>query len=447
MEARSGWRLGSQSGGTVGKPQQFNKPNPRFRNISEGTSSRGNKPSEGHRREPPTCYVCGRTGHIAKMCNRRGDRRKERGASAIDGQGFPEQYSRTDQTMFTDADQGDPSEPPHQDQRKDQTSISKAEQRTFPGGARTPVDSSRSRRNQQLGNENSSRGNSMNGNACLLVDSCFSCPGIELGVATEAAESTLPRVSVACGVKPIRAMPVTKGVVNGTTVDVLRDSGCSTTVMRTRLVSPEQMTRQTKTCVLIDGTEKDFPVAHVVVDSSFYIGELDVLCMDNPVYDVILGNVSGVREPNDPDLDWKVADSGLAVETRSQASQRKEATKPLRDLKMPKQVDIATAEEFRREQSSDTSLDAIRRQVSSGEIKTSWNGSQSSFLVKNGLLYREFKTGFSDVGDVAYQLVVPRKFRRQVLRLAHESILAGHLGAHKTAERILHNFFLVRNSC
>ena len=224
--------------------------------------------------------MCGRTGHIAKMCNRRGDRRKERGASAIDGQGFSEQYSRTDQTMFTDADQGDPSEPPHQDQRKDQTSITNAEQRTFPGGARTPVDSSRSRRNQQLGNENSSRGNSMNGNACLLVDSCFSCPGIELDVATEAAESTLPRVSAACGVKPIRAMPVTKGVVNGTTVDVLRDSGCSTTVVRTRLVSPEQMTGKTRTCVLIDGTEKDFPVAHVVVDFPFYVGELDVLCMD-----------------------------------------------------------------------------------------------------------------------------------------------------------------------
>ena len=159
------------------------------------------------------------------------------------------------------------------------------------------------------------------------------------------------------------------------------------------------------------------------------------------MYDVILGNVSGVREPNDPDLDWKAADSGLAVETRSQASHRREATKPPRDLKVPKQVDIATAEELRREQSSDTSLDAIRRQVSSGEIKTSRNGSQSSFLVKNGLLYREFKTGFSDVGDIIYQLVVPRKFRRQVLRLAHESILAGHLGAHKTAERILHNFF------
>ena len=138
---------------------------------------------------------------------------------------------------------------------------------------------------------------------------------------------------------------------------------------------------------------------------------------------------------------WKVSDSGLAVETRSQASKRKEATKPLRDLKMPKEVDIATAEEFRREQSSDTSLEAIRRQVSSGEIKTSWNGSQSSFLVKNGLLYREFKTGFSDVGDVAYQLVVPRKFRRQMLRLVHESILAGHLGAHKTAERILQKKF------
>ena len=39
------------------------------------------------------------------------------------------------------------------------------------------------------------------------------------------------------------------------------------------------------------------------------------------------------------------------------------------------------------------------------------------------------------------QLVVPVKFRSEVLRLGHASILAGHLGIKKTTDRILINFF------
>ena len=39
------------------------------------------------------------------------------------------------------------------------------------------------------------------------------------------------------------------------------------------------------------------------------------------------------------------------------------------------------------------------------------------------------------------QLVVPSVYRRQILRVGHEAILAGHLGVKRTADRILRNFF------
>lgn len=404
IEARGGWHLGSHSGG---KSQNQAKIESRSRSSTGDTRPRS---SEGTQSKPEGCFICGRKGHIAKYCRRR-EKRKETGASGIDIQEEsdtePRMGSGKSEYRDSDTSSGSRIRPDNADRRSDTVRQSCSD------STRRIPDS---------------------GNACLLIDSCFSCAGTEPDTSSRIADTVLPVVSVACGAKPVRSMPVMEGRVNDTRVDVLRDSGCSTAVVRTGLVHSEQMTGSERICILIDGSKKKFPVAHVNVDSPFFVGDLEVLCMDNPVYDVILGNVAGVREPSDPDLDW-VADRALAVETRSQ---RKEGTRPPRDLKVPRQVDVATAEEFRREQSSDSSLDSIRRQVASGDVKTSRNGNQSKFQVKNGLIYREFKSG---MGDVSYQLVVPRKYRGQILRLAHESILGGHLGSHKTAERMLQNFF------
>ncbi len=38
------------------------------------------------------------------------------------------------------------------------------------------------------------------------------------------------------------------------------------------------------------------------------------------------------------------------------------------------------------------------------------------------------------------QIVTPTKYRNRVMRLAHESIVGGHLGIHKTVERITSSF-------
>ena len=46
-----------------------------------------------------------------------------------------------------------------------------------------------------------------------------------------------------------------------------------------------------------------------------------------------------------------------------------------------------------------------------------------------------------DHGKTFSQLVVPKPYRSQVLRLAHDSALAGHLKTRKTTDRILTQFF------
>ena len=40
-----------------------------------------------------------------------------------------------------------------------------------------------------------------------------------------------------------------------------------------------------------------------------------------------------------------------------------------------------------------------------------------------------------------YQIVVPKKKQKDVLSIAHESALAGHLGVNKTYHRVLTHFY------
>ena len=52
-------------------------------------------------------------------------------------------------------------------------------------------------------------------------------------------------------------------------------------------------------------------------------------------------------------------------------------------------------------------------------------------------MYREFTKG----NKVTLQLVVPEGFREKVMRLAHETLMPGHLGTKKTLDRVVAEFF------
>ena len=40
------------------------------------------------------------------------------------------------------------------------------------------------------------------------------------------------------------------------------------------------------------------------VSSSYYSGIIEALCVETPVYDIIIGNIKGARPPQDPDAPW-----------------------------------------------------------------------------------------------------------------------------------------------
>ncbi|KAJ8031164.1 hypothetical protein HOLleu_27809 [Holothuria leucospilota] len=66
------------------------------------------------------------------------------------------------------------------------------------------------------------------------------------------------------------------------------------------------------------------------------------------------------------------------------------------------------------------------------------------FYFKNNILMRKWRPPDAPLDEewrVYHQIVVPRTYRREILSIAHEMPLAGHLGVNKTYHRILNHFY------
>ena len=87
--------------------------------------------------------------------------------------------------------------------------------------------------------------------------------------------------------------PCCQGRVNNHEVTVMIDTGSSTCVVKKSLVKPEQYTGSYSICMLIDGVIKRFPTAVIEVDTPYYRRTTKALCMENPVQELIIGNIQG----------------------------------------------------------------------------------------------------------------------------------------------------------
>ncbi|KAL8598520.1 hypothetical protein ACOMHN_051308 [Nucella lapillus] len=227
------------------------------------------------------------------------------------------------------------------------------------------------------------------------------------------------------------SLPVEEGWIGQCKVKVLRDTGCSCGVVKASLVKEEDLTGQVQTCTLIDGTKREFPVAELLVQTPYFSGKLSALVMESPIYDLIVGNVPGARDPGDPLL---LTAETAAVQTRSHRAEK--GVRPL--LVSARKAGIeASPEEVRKAQEGDPSLEKLWK-LARGEKRQEVRGREADFQVKNGLLHRMFTK--TKTGKVTSQLVVPACFRETVMSVGHESLMAGHLGISKTADRVLSSF-------
>ena len=258
----------------------------------------------------------------------------------------------------------------------------------------------------------------------------------------------LPVVNAAQTEKSGVRMPTASGLVGPHRVTVLRDSGCSGVVVRRSLVSPNQMTGVWKYCAVLQGQVCKLPTAIIKIDSPYYVGDAEALCMQTPLYDLVIGNIPNARPPFDPDVKWlnEKTSSGPdehimqahAVQTRLQ---KLKESKPHRQLKTPSSIPDVTPGEIRSSQEVDPSLRKAREMATQEEEKSEKTGRNSRFFFDDGMLFREFYSPRFEQGNHITQLVVPTKYRKHVMKLAHEGILGGHQGARRTTDKVLTNFF------
>ena len=121
-------------------------------------------------------------------------------------------------------------------------------------------------------------------------------------------------------------LPTAERTVNGRNVEVLRDTGCTCCTVKRSLVSDGQLIGKESYVTLIDETTQKYPLA--VIDCPFFTGKTEALCMEDTLYDLVIGNIDGSKLPD-------MSHFSAAAVTRSQAKQSENAC---RKLKVPEQI-------------------------------------------------------------------------------------------------------------
>ena len=228
---------------------------------------------------------------------------------------------------------------------------------------------------------------------------------------------------------PRSRLPTAIGTVNGKEVRVLRDTGCTGVVVRRSLVSDGQMLNKQSGVTLINNYKQRCPMARINIDSPFFRGSTDALCIDDPAHDLVIGNIEGSKFP-----DITHFSSGVVSQKRSKKSRKD------RKVKVADKFIRQHRQELCMMQASESKLEDIRRRVESGSVTMSrgFSSGETKFIRRNGLIYRHFKKN----ANVSLQLVVPSSLTHSVMNLAHESRkMVNHRGRKETISKVLDEFY------
>ena len=357
----------------------------------------GSKPQGGNgtNRTRQVCFLCQKPGHYAKECRATQQKQRAAGAQVI---------SNKDKDMG--AQKGAVREEPDQTPQSESAAACQATERL------------------------------------AAIEECMQDGSLRL-----ANGEAVPIVSGACGqhsqLAPDSHLPICEGFIGDRRVEVLRDTGCSTAAVRSSLVKPDEWTGEAHMCVLIDGTIRWFPLARLWVDTPCFVGEVQAMGMKEPICDLIIGNVPGVKDVeeavNDGGEIEREVQQAQAVVTRAQAKKADKPTTPLVVARIP-EVQKLGVQELKQAQEGDASLQKLWELAKEGKQLTTKGGCRYRYAKQKGVLYRVFEEPRGEAVVEVKQIVVPEKLRKQVMGLAHESIVGGHLGSKKTLDRITTSF-------
>ena len=197
-----------------------------------------------------------------------------------------------------------------------------------------------------------------------------------------------------------------------------------------RLVQNSQLMGKSCLIVRIDNTVLLAEKARIHVKTPYLSGDVEALCISEAICDLVVGNVPGARNPDDPDMSVMVS----AVTTRAQTGQEA-VRKPLRVPDGVKHVGVDRAELIRLQQEHY----AIKK-MGEAVASTVHAGKTSFFEKKIGIVYIVYHD-MACGGTTIRQVVLPKGLREYVMSIDHNTITGDHLGIRKTREKIMSNFY------
>ena len=164
--------------------------------------------------------------------------------------------------------------------------------------------------------------------ACVRDSRCTSKKAETVGCVKVAKKEGCKRCEYAAAGKVVSqvaevanesVMPFCQGKVGTQVVQALRDSGCSCVIVKCKFVKDGQLTGEIRSVRQLLGTTERVPVARVTVDTPYLVGDVDALCVNESLYDLVIGNVPGAQEPFRPNSEWEMAG---AMQTRAQSKKQ-----------------------------------------------------------------------------------------------------------------------------
>ena len=290
---------------------------------------------------------------------------------------------------------------------------------------------------------------------------------------------------------------IRRGELDGRSVQMLIDSGCSLTMVRANQIAPSKIDAEETVPVLcVHGDTESYPTTEVEFSLGGIQRKARVVVAPSLPVPVLLG-----RDLYDIRDGWKLPETGLLAETRAQRKRREDAVQQRREETVLQRVEPdedeqraepgedeqrmepdedeqraepgedeqrmepdeevesmeevmlgsegelgpetiplqATRKEVELWQAQDESLDHIRQ-----VIHVDGQPSERVYFYRSeGLIFRHWQPrGEENEGVKAVeQLVLPVQCRQLVLRLAHDVPMAGHLGTAKTRDRVLQCYY------
>lgn len=224
--------------------------------------------------------------------------------------------------------------------------------------------------------------------------------------------------------------------VEGKQTTALRDTGALITIVQSSLIPERCLSGKTIEIVMASSPVKlSLPIGTVHLNTPFFEGKTEVAVMKQPVEQVLVGNYrkseDGVLTPVPV---YAIREICAVVRTRAWVEKTDKPLKTSGSL-----LGNVTPAELGQAQKEDPTLEKARKLADNGTKCTSSGHkaiSTATYNWRKGILYRTFLQN----GKETRQVVVPNKFRNEVLRLAHDTPMSGHLGVTKTKKKIWNDF-------